>query len=84
MKARPGWRVMYVLETKYTIVFVAHGRTRWARRVEWPYDIMRTRRTGPRRKRHAMRARRMRYDRIQEMNRQMEADWETLMTPGDA
>jgi hypothetical protein len=60
MKVRPGWRVLRVEGTKYHIQFVAHGRKHWARRAEWPYEIMRTRRTYPRRKRHAMRARRMR------------------------
>jgi hypothetical protein len=71
----------------YTMLFVAHGRTRWARRGEWPRDIMLARRTDPQRKQHAMRARRVRatlfHARIQVLCQEMEADWETLMTPGE-
>jgi hypothetical protein len=48
----------------YTMLFVAHGRTHWARRGEWPRDIMLARRTDPQRKRHFMRTRRMRAARF--------------------
>ena len=44
----------------YTMVFVAHGRRHWARRGEWPRNIMISRCTKPQRKRHFMRTRRMR------------------------
>jgi hypothetical protein len=42
-----------------------------------------SRRVAQRRKWHAMRARRMRHDRLQALHKQMEADWATLMTPGE-
>jgi hypothetical protein len=48
---------------------------------------MLARRTDPQRKQHAMRARRVRatlvHARIQVLCQEMEADWETLMTPGE-
>jgi hypothetical protein len=59
MKTRPGWRVMRVEGFRYSMQFVARGRKHWARRGEWPYNIMVSRRVSTRRKRHAMRARRM-------------------------
>jgi hypothetical protein len=62
MKTRPGWRVLRVLGSRYSMQFVAHGRKHWARRGEWPYDIMASRCTEPQRKRHQMRARRQRRE----------------------
>lgn len=73
MKARPGWRVLRVEGGRYPMQFVAHGRKHWARRGEWPYHIMVSRCVETRRKRHAMRARRLRITRITLFHARMQA-----------